>query len=139
MVEKDLSVDIKTKITFKYNYFLSFSLFLIACIGISIPLKNTSPFFCQAALKSAHFLSPFSGSSSLYIMLFRKNFLKNWIFQWTTMILNFFFWTPSDLLKEAKLLVWISQFKLLLLREKKIFVYKLFLLSNISNFSLFSM
>ena len=45
--------------------------------------------------------------------------------------------TPSHLLNVTKFLVKISQFKFLDMTEKNIFVYKLFLLLNISDFSLF--
>ena len=45
--------------------------------------------------------------------------------------------TPSHLLNVTKFLVKISQFKFLDMTEKNIFVYKLFFLLNISDFSLF--
>ena len=44
---------------------------------------------------------------------------------------------PSHLLKVTKFLIIIFQFKFLFMTEKKIFVYKLFLSLNISDFSLF--
>ena len=47
--------------------------------------------------------------------------------------------TPSYFLKVTKFLVKISQFKLLVMTEKSIFVYKPFLSLNISGFSLFFM
>ena len=47
--------------------------------------------------------------------------------------------TPSHLLKVTKFLVKISQFIFLVMTEKNIFVYKLFLSLDISDFSLFFM
>ena len=64
---------------------------------------------------------------------------KNRIFQWTPIILKFFILTPYHLLKATKLLIKISRFKFLVMTEKNIFVYKLFLSFNISDFSLFFM
>ena len=45
--------------------------------------------------------------------------------------------TPSYLLKVTKFFIKISQFEFIVMTEKNIFVYKLFLLSNISDLSLF--
>ena len=50
---------------------------------------------------------------------------------------SFSFLTPFCLLKVTKFLVKISQFEFLVMTEKNIFVYKLFLLLNISDFSFF--
>ena len=50
---------------------------------------------------------------------------------------NFLSLTPSHLLKLTKFFVKIYQFKFLLMAEKNIFVYKLFLSLNISDFGLF--
>ena len=44
---------------------------------------------------------------------------------------------PTYLLKVTKFLVKISQFEFLVMRKKNIFVYQLFLLLNIPDFSLF--
>ena len=52
-------------------------------------------------------------------------------------MLNFLSLTPSHLLKITKFLDEISQFKFLVKADKKIFVYKLLLSLNISDFSLF--
>ena len=53
------------------------------------------------------------------------------------MILHFSSLIPPHLLKETKFLVKISQFNFLVMMEKNIFIYKPFLLLNISDFSLF--
>ena len=52
-------------------------------------------------------------------------------------ILKFLSLTPYYLLKLTKFLVEISQFEFLVITEKNIFVYKLFLLLNISDFFFF--
>ena len=58
---------------------------------------------------------------------------KHRIFQWTPKILHLFILNPrSCLLKVTKFLVKISQFELLVLTEKNIFGYKLFLSLSIS-------
>ena len=51
---------------------------------------------------------------------------KPQIFQLTLIILEFFIISPSHLLKVAKLLVEISQFKFLVVTEKNIFIFKFF-------------
>ena len=80
-------------------------------------------------LKSANCPShPFLGNSHLYIG-----------FSWNPLKIGFFSeppLTPSHLLKVTKFLVKISQFKFLVMTKKNSFVYKLFLLLNISDFSL---
>ena len=48
-----------------------------------------------------------------------------------------FFSSPSHLLKVSKFLVKISQFKFLVVTEENIFLHKLFLSLDISDFSLF--
>ena len=79
-------------------------------------------------LKSANCPShPFLGNSHLYIG-----------FSWNPLKIGFFSeppLTPSHLLKVTKFLVKISQFKFLVMTKKNSFVYKLFLLLNISDFS----
>ena len=59
---------------------------------------------------------------------------KRQIFQWTPKILKFFI-----LLKVNKLLLKMSQFEFLVMIEKKIFTYKVFLSLNILDFNLFFM
>ena len=61
------------------------------------------------------------------------------IFQWTTIILKFIVLNLIHLLKISKFLVKISQFKVLVMTEKNIYVLKLFLSLNISDLSLFFM
>ena len=51
-------------------------------------------------------------------------------------MLKFLSFTLSYLLKVTKFLVKISQFEFLVMTEKNIFAYKLFLSLNISDFSL---
>ena len=53
------------------------------------------------------------------------------------MILKFSSLTPSHLLGVTKVLLKIPQFKFLVMTEENIFVYKPFLLLNISDFSFF--
>ena len=57
------------------------------------------------------------------------------------MILTFFIFNPIPSFKGnySQILVKICQFKFLVMTEKNIFIYKLFLLLNISGFSLFFM
>ena len=64
---------------------------------------------------------------------------KNGIFQWAPIIFKCLSLTPSHLLKVTKFLVRFSQFKFLVMTKKNIFVYKLFLYLNISDFSLLFM
>ena len=71
------------------------------------------------------------------IPAFRELPPKSWIFQWTPKILKFFILNPSYLLKVTKFLVKICQFEFLVMTEKNIFVYTLFLSLNTSDFSLF--
>ena len=73
------------------------------------------------------------------ILVFRKPPHKSQIFQWTQKYSSFSSLTPSYLLKVAKFLVKISQFEFLVMIEKNIFAYKLFLSLNISDFNLFLM
>ena len=61
---------------------------------------------------------------------------KSRIFLWTPKILKFFILNPILSVKSTKFLVKISQFQFLVMTEKNVFVYKLFLSLNISDFSL---
>ena len=92
------------------------------CIGVSTPRqKHHPPLFRQAPLKPANFSSSqFLGNSPLY-----TGFLCSP--------------TRPHLLKVTKFLAEISQFKFLVMTDKKINfqVYKHFLSLNISYFSLF--
>ena len=67
----------------------------------------------------------------LYILVFHEPPIKIGFFSEPP--IKFFILNPSHLLKVTKFLVKISQFKFLVMTEKNIFVYKLFLL-NISDF-----
>ena len=109
------------------------------CIGVwTLPQKHPSPlFFAKPAFKPANCPSPpFLGNSPQDIVFFRASPQpRNRIFQWTPVILKFSSFTPSLLLKVTKFLDKISQFEFLVTAEKNIFVYKLFLSLNISDFS----
>ena len=61
----------------------------------------------------------------------------NWIFLWTPQILKILILQPILSLKVTKFFVKISQFEFLVMTEKNIFVYKLSLSLNISDFSSF--
>ena len=61
--------------------------------------------------------------------------LKKQIFQWIPKIIKFFILNSSNVLKVIQFLVEIYQFEFLVMTEKNIFVYKLFWLLNISEFS----
>ena len=95
------------------------------------PPQKHHPLFLPTSLKLSK--APFLGNSP-HILVFREHQPKNWIFQWTAMILKFL----TDLLKVNKFLVKISQCKLLIMTEKNIVVYKIFLLWNISDLGYFS-
>ena len=104
--------------------------------------RNTTPSFSSSPppLKSANWPSPtprfFRRFPPIYCFFVNTPPPKNRVFQWTLIIFKFFILTPSHLLKVTKFLVKISQFKFLLMTEKNIFVGKLFLSLNISDFSL---
>ena len=103
------------------------------------PQKTPTPLSSQDPLKSANCPSPlflFRQSPLLY-RFFVSSPPKSLIFQWTPKILKFLSLTPSYLWKVTKFLVKISQFEFLVTTEKNIFVCKLFLPLNISDFSLF--
>ena len=104
------------------------------CIGVSSPpphLKTPSALFFANPLSLSEICKlskclPFLGNSPLYIG-FLWSPCKNQIFQWTPIILKFFILNPIPSFKSiAKFLVKISLFKILVLTEKNIFVYKLF-------------
>ena len=65
--------------------------------------------------------------------------LKSRIFGWTPKILSFSSLISTFLLKVSKFLGKISQFEFLVMTEKNIFAYKLYLSLNISDFNLFFM
>ena len=94
-----------------------------------------SLFLAKPPYESANCPSPsFLENPSLYIDFLSTSPPKSQIFQWTPIMLKFFILTPSFLLKVTKFLVKISQFPFLVMPEKNIFVYKLFLPLNISDF-----
>ena len=115
------------------------------CIRVSPPpppQNHHTPLFCQAppTLKSTNCPSPPPFQTiSPPIYWFFVNPPNNQIFQ-RIPILKFSSLTSSHLLtKVTKFVVEISQFKFLVMTEKSITVYKLFLLLNISDFSSFFM
>ena len=110
----------------------------IVWIRVSTPLKNTTPSFLPSPppLKSANSncpSTPFLDNPPLYIGFSLKFgfFIEHPKYQ------SFSFLTSSYHSKETKFLVKISQFECLVMTEKNIFVYKLLLSLNISDFSFF--
>ena len=97
----------------------------IVCIGVSAsPQKHYTPLSCQAPPKPANCWSPLLRQFPLPIgSSWTAPQPKNRIFQWTPIIF----------------LVKIFQYKFLVMTEKNIFVYKLFLSLNISDTNLFFM
>ena len=101
--------------------------------------KSTPPLSCQGppSLKTAKCPSPhFLGNSPLYIVFFRESPLKSRFFSEPQKFSCFSSLTPCYLLKITKFLVKVSQFEFFGMTEKNVFVYKLFLSLNISDFSL---
>ena len=94
----------------------------IVRIGVSTshpPLKKRHPrLFCQAPPLNMH-----------YILVFREPPPLKYQ--------SFLSFTSFFLLKVTKFLVKISEFEFLVMTEKNIFAYKLFLLLHISDFNLF--
>ena len=106
--------------------------------GINPSPQTPPPFLAKPPYESANCPSPsFLENPSLYIGFLSTSPPKSQIFQWTRIMLKFFILTPSFLLKVTKFLVKISQFPFLVMPEKNIFVYKLFLPLNISDFRVF--
>ena len=110
-------------------------------IGVSTPSqKHHSPLSCQATPPWINKLFKpllFRQSPPLYIGFLWPLPPKSQIFQWTPEILVFLSLIPSYLLKVTKFLGKFSQFEFLVMTEKNIFAYKLFLSLNISDFNLF--
>ena len=100
--------------------------------GIHPPSKTPPPLSCQTV--QAPF---FRGSPPLHRFFMNSPLLKIEFFSERQKYQCFSSLTPSYLLKVTKFLVKISQFEFLVMTEKNIFVYKLFLSLNISDFSLF--
>ena len=111
---------------------------LIVCIGVSTPLKNTTPLFlAKPPFKSANcpstpFLDnppPPPPSVSVFHELppLKVEFVNG-----HPKYQNFSSLTQSYLLIVTKFLVKITQFEFLVMTEKNIFVYKLYLSLNIS-------
>ena len=115
----------------------------IIIVGIGVPtprLKNTTPsFFPSPPLKPTNCPSappPFQ-AISLYILVFQDPSQKSDLSVNAKNIRSFSSFIPSYLLKVTKFLGKISQFEFLVMTEKNIFAYKLFLSLNISDFNLF--
>ena len=101
--------------------------------------KSTTPSFCQDPIKSENCPSPtFFKVIPPYILVFHEPLpLKIGFFSKPPIKISSL--TLSHLLKVTKFLAKISRFKFLVITEKNMFVYKLLLSLNISDFSLFSM
>ena len=139
MVAKEVSTNVKTKNTFKYQIPTNLKNFgqireieLLPKFPIMShsahwgfnPSSETPPFFfTKPPLKFAHCPSPppFLGNSPIYTIVLREAPLKVWIFQGTSIILKFFILNPIRSFKIAKLLVKIFQFKLSVMTEKNTF------------------
>ena len=124
----------------------------IVCIGVSTPPPPSPPplqkhhplFLAKPPPKHVNYPSPppfpFLGNAPLYVGFswppypspLKIGFFSEIQIYWSLSFLN-----PFYLLKITKFLVKISQFEFLVMTEKNIFVYKLFLSLNISDFSSF--
>ena len=113
--------------------------------GINPLLKNTMPSFLPSPppIKSANYPSPpflgipFPPSILAFHKLLPPLPLKVGFFTERPKFQSFSSLTTSYLLKVTEFLVKISQLEFLVMAEKNISVYKLFLSLNISDFSLF--
>ena len=106
----------------KGNFVWSRKITCIVCIGVSTPLSKAPPTLLRQAplnLQTVQAMLP-------YILVFHDP-PKDRIFQWIPKYWNYLSLTWSHLLKS----------KFLVITEKNIFVYELFLMKNISDFSLF--
>ena len=105
---------------------------VIVCIGVSTPLKNTTPSFLPSSplLNLQTVQVPFL-SNPPSILVFHETSLKVGFFSEPQKYQSFSSLTPSYLLKVTKFLVEISQFEFLVMTEKNIFAHKLFLPLNI--------
>ena len=108
------------------------------CIGVSTPLKNTAVLFLAKPPVNQQTVEapPFLGNSP-HILVFGDPPSKSQIFQWTPKVLKFFILNTILSFKVTKFLGTISQFEFLVITEKNIFAYKLFLSLNISDFNSF--
>ena len=109
---------------------------------VSTPLwKTPPPLFCQAPLKSTNCPSPPppSFSQSPLCIGFSRPPLKVRSFHEPQKYESFSSLIPSYLLKVTKLLGKTSQFEFVIMTEKNIFAYRIFLSLNISDFNLFFM
>ena len=111
----------------------------MVCIGVSNPLKNTTPLFlAKPTLKSVNCpSSPFLGNPLLFIGFLWSLPLKVGFLSEYPKHQSFSSLTPSYFSKVTKFLLKISQCGFLVTTEKSIFVYTLLLSLNISDFSLF--
>ena len=106
------------------------------CIGVSTPPSKTPPppLSCQAPLKSANCASPHFCGNPPSILVLREVPLKVRFFSELPKYQFFSSLTPSYLLKVTEFFARISQFEFLVMTEKNIFAYKLFLSLNIPDF-----
>ena len=113
---------------------------IIVGIGLSTPAQKHHPsFLLSPPLNQQTVQAPRFQAISHYILVFQDQNPppKSQLFQWTPKILKFLSLIPSYYSKVTKFLGKISQFEFLAMTEKNIFVYKLFLSLNISDFDLF--
>ena len=107
-------------------------------MGCQPPSKTPPPLSCQVPLKSANCPSPPFRQSPPSILVFcEPPPLKVRFFSEPSKYSSLSTLIPSYLLKVTKFLSKISQFEFLVMTEKNIFAYKLFLSLNISHFNLF--
>ena len=104
--------------------------------GINPPLKTPPSFLPSPSLKSANCPSPPLKAIPPLYRFFMNSPVKVGFFSKSQKYWSFLSLTPSYLLKVTKFLVKTSQFEFLVMTEKNIFVYKLSLPLNISDFSL---
>ena len=110
------------------------------CIGLSTPPQKHIPLLsCQAPpLNRQTVQTPlFRQPSSILVFPDPPFPLKVGFFSKPSKYYNFSSLMPSYLLKVTKFLDKISKFEFLVMTEKNIFAYKLFLSLNISDFNLF--
>ena len=96
------------------------------------PPKHSPPYFLPGLLQIAQ--APFKVIPNIYCFSFDPPSPKNW---WILIILTFFIFNPSYLLKVTIFLVKICQFKFLVMADKHFGLY--FFVFKISDFSLFFM
>ena len=125
------------------NFLINFFSRSIVCIGVSTPpppQKHPPPLFlAKTPIEFANCLSPPFLDNPPYILIFHEPLLKIGFFSEPQKYKSLSFLIISHFLMVNKFLVKISQFEFLVMTERNIFAYKLFLSLNISDFCLFFM